>query len=219
MSDQEWALAELEKRFSQMIRVGRIAELNEDDSTVTVQLTDPEDGSEALVTDELHWITTRAGEDREWWAPEPGEQVIVFAPGGDPAQGFVLPGIYQDDHPAPASKKTQHRREYKDGAFVQYDREKHEYEVNATDSGKIKLVVGQSSIEISATGIKISTPGTVEINGLSVSTTATATITNSATAISNTATATITDTVAPSTRVVTPASVITTSPLIQDIQL
>lgn len=74
-----------------------------------------------LETNWLPWVTLAAGNVRDWSAPSEGEQVILLCPGGDPAEGVVLRGLYSDSTPAPANKKNLHKRVYPDGASVQYD--------------------------------------------------------------------------------------------------
>lgn len=74
-----------------------------------------------LQTNWLPWLTLAAGDTRDWNPPSEGEQVILLSPGGDPAEGVVLRGIYSDSTPAPANKKQLHTRVYPDGATVQYD--------------------------------------------------------------------------------------------------
>jgi phage baseplate assembly protein V len=67
-------------------------------------------------------LASRAGPDRSWDPHEPGEQVAVFAPGGDTRQGLVMGAVYCDAHPANGAAAGVHRRDYADGAFVEYDR-------------------------------------------------------------------------------------------------
>ena len=53
------------------------------------------------LTEWLPWFTLRAAGEAGnfWWPPSPGEQVVVLAPGGDLARGFVLMGAYSDAMP------------------------------------------------------------------------------------------------------------------------
>ncbi|WBO60547.1 phage baseplate assembly protein V [Acidocella sp. MX-AZ03] len=68
------------------------------------------------------WISARAGGDAEIWAPDQGEQAVVFSPFGDPAQGVALVGIFQMTMPAPAATAGQRVVKYKDGGIESYDR-------------------------------------------------------------------------------------------------
>lgn len=133
----EYRVAELERRMLGMIRVGIVKELIAD--RVTVKAGD-------LVTGPLPWVTRRAGNDRDWWAPEPGEQVLLVCPCGDPALGVVIPAIYRDDFPAPGNGATVHRTVYKDGAVIEYDRVAHKLKAN------IPGVIEATALEIKLTG-------------------------------------------------------------------
>ncbi len=147
----EWAQAENERILANMIRVGVIAQLDEANARVIVR-------AGGLTTDWLPWLTMRAGEDRTWWAPEPGEQVLVLSPYGDPAQAVVLPAIYQEAHPAPGSVKTTSRVEFKDGAFVQYDREGHHYHLDVPAGGSITLHIGSTTLLLEDGKATLTTP-------------------------------------------------------------
>lgn len=147
----EWAQAENERILANMIRVGVIAQLDEANARVIVR-------AGGLTTDWLPWLTLRAGEDRTWWAPEPGEQVLVLSPYGDPAQAVVLPAIYQEAHPAPGSIKTTSRVAFKDGAFVQYDREGHHYHLDVPAGGSITLHIGSTTLLLEDGKATLTTP-------------------------------------------------------------
>lgn len=111
-------VAELERKLQNLIQPGRVVGLDAAGARAMVALGE-------LVTAPLPWLTGRAGADREWWAPEPGEQVVVLCPSGDPALGWILPGAYCDDAPANGDRSDVHRTTYKDGAVVEYDRQAH----------------------------------------------------------------------------------------------
>ncbi|MEW6490366.1 MAG: phage baseplate assembly protein V [Thermodesulfobacteriota bacterium] len=113
--DLAFRVAELERRVGCLLRLGTVAELDAGAARVRVR-------SGELLTAWLPWLTRRAGPDRDWWAPEPGEQVLLLAPSGELAAAVVLPAVYQQAHPAPASAATKHRVEYADGGFSEYDR-------------------------------------------------------------------------------------------------
>jgi phage baseplate assembly protein V len=107
---------DIQRRLANIIRIGKIAELDSANARVKVEIGN-------ILTAWLPWLTTRAGEDRSWWAPEPGEQVILLSPGGELTQAVVLPAIYQQNYPAPADSENIHRVIYQDGTTVEHDRE------------------------------------------------------------------------------------------------
>lgn len=109
---------ELERRVANLIRPGVIAETNYKQARVRVRIG-------GMMTDWLPWLTHRAGKDTAWWAPETGEQVLVLAPSGELAQGYVLPAIYSQAHPTNSNTAERHITEYQDGAFREYNRAAH----------------------------------------------------------------------------------------------
>lgn len=144
--DLAYRVGELERRLAGLARLGTVAEL--DAGLARVRVTSGE-----LTTAWLPWLTRRAGPDREWWAPEPGEQVLLLAPGGDLAQAVVLPALYQAAYPAPANAATVRRAEWADGAFWSYDRESGAYVARVQGAatvdagGKLKLT-GEAKTEV-----------------------------------------------------------------------
>lgn len=108
-------LSDLKRRFENTVRIGVIAETDYAEARVRVAI-----GS--LHTTWLPWLTSRAGRDRTWHAPEVGEQVVVISPSGDLAQGVVLAAIFYNEYPANAAQPTVHRTIYADGAVIEYDR-------------------------------------------------------------------------------------------------
>ncbi|QOE32743.1 baseplate spike protein [Achromobacter phage Mano] len=153
---------EADRRLSNIVRLGTIESLDEGGATVTVNLGD------GLTTTSLPWVTLRAGPDRTWWAPEPGEQVVVLSPSGDLAQGVVLPAVYQDAHPAPANSKDVHRVEYQDGSVVQYDRAAHQLLVDVSAASGSVLIICNTATVQAAESVTIDTPETTCTGNLTV---------------------------------------------------
>jgi phage baseplate assembly protein V len=92
----------------------------------TVNAVDPDRGlcrvdTGGNLTDWLNWISFRAGRTRIWSAPSAGEQVIVFALGGELDTAFVLCGIYSDDFPAPSVSADALHTQFPDGAVLEYE--------------------------------------------------------------------------------------------------
>ena len=110
-------LSELVRTIPNLIRTGKIAEINAD--KVRVRL------SPSLLTTWLQWIALRAGDVIDWCPPSIGEQVIVFSPNGDLTQGKVLAGLFSAESPAPQTSLKFRSIHYPDGAVVLYDFGKH----------------------------------------------------------------------------------------------
>lgn len=133
-------LAELERRLTNVFLIGTIVDADYDTSRVKVE-------AGSLVTGWLHWVTARASNDVDYWAPEIGEQVLVMSPGGNPEIGVVLPALYQNSFPATDSRPTVRRVRFSDGADFSYDRE-----ANAL---KITLPGGATTTLVSDGGIEM----------------------------------------------------------------
>jgi phage baseplate assembly protein V len=107
------------RRLENLARVGTITEVRHSGRPrCRVRLGDN-------TTDWLPWIAGRAAGSRGscWWPPEPGEQCVVLAPGGDLAQGVVMLGTYSDAMPAPAQEPGVNRTQWTADAFAEYRRE------------------------------------------------------------------------------------------------
>jgi phage baseplate assembly protein V len=135
-------LGELERRLSNTIRPGTVLEADYAKARLRVTMGD---NTSAW----LPWLTSRAGEDRTWHAPEVGEQVIVMAPGGELSAGYVMPGgVYKNDYPANADKAEISRTTYKDGAILEYDREAHTHLLQLPEGSATVKVGDDAQTEI-----------------------------------------------------------------------
>ena len=152
--------AEFDRRLANVVRVGTITALDAASALVRVSLGD------GLITDWLPWLTHRAGPDRTWHAPEPGEQVVVLSPSGELDQGVVLPALYQDAHPEPANSADVHRTVYADGSVVEYDRAAHRLTVNV-GSGSVVVNCATATVHASDS-VTLDTPETQCTGNLTV---------------------------------------------------
>lgn len=97
-----------------LIRIGTINAVDLDHGLCRVE-------TGGNLTDWLHWLTSRAGRSRSWWAPSEGEQVLILALGGELDTAFVLPGIFSDDFPAPSASADALHVAFPDGAVLEYE--------------------------------------------------------------------------------------------------
>lgn len=142
---------EIRRLIINLIRKGSVMKVdltsNPPTCRVSVGNADDPDG-EGLQTNWLPFFALRAGKTREWNPPTEGEQVVLFCPMGDPAQGVVLCGLYSDDAPAPSTSPDTHLRAYPDGAIVEYDHASHSLSAN--------LPAGAT--------VNVTAPGAVNVN-------------------------------------------------------
>ncbi len=143
MLEHNFAIAELNRKLANIIRIGLVKEVDYKKARARVKVGE-------FITDWLPWITTRAGEDRSWFSPDIDEQVMVLSPFGELSLGVVLPAIYQAP---PESKKEVSSVVFKDGTKYTYDKGNHHLEIDVV--GKITLKVEGSSVEMTKEGIKL----------------------------------------------------------------
>lgn len=144
------ALSEIDRRLGNVVRMGTIAELDQANARVKVDLGD-------VTTDWLPWVTARAGATRTWSAPRPGEQVLVLAPSGELEQGAVLPSIFQDDHPAPAGTQDVEHTVYPDGTTVDYNSATHTLTVTVAAAGNVVINCKNATVN-AETRVELVTP-------------------------------------------------------------
>jgi phage baseplate assembly protein V len=101
--------------LTNLLRVGTIAELDEEEYRVRVTSGD-------VLTDWISVLAQRAGPDKTYWLPEVGEQVLIFSPSGDPAQGYVLAGIFSEKFPPNAKDKNIYRQDFANGSYIRHDK-------------------------------------------------------------------------------------------------
>lgn len=127
-------IPELLRLLHNLIRLGTIAEVDHASARVRVKTGE-------LLTDWRPWLESRAGTTRDWNPPTQGEQVMLFSPGGDPAAGVVLTGLFSNAHPAPADAAELCRRLFPDEGLFEYDH-----------SNSVLRIRLPGSIEITAPG-------------------------------------------------------------------
>ncbi|MGM0912773.1 MAG: phage baseplate assembly protein V [Pseudomonadota bacterium] len=106
--------AELLRLIHNLVRLGTVAEVDHTCARVRV-------ATGEITTAWLPWLEERAGTTRTWNPPTVGEQVVVFAPGGDLATAVVLAGLYRNQHPAPSDNADKWHAVMPDGAVIEYD--------------------------------------------------------------------------------------------------
>ena len=92
------ALSDPRRLFGNLLQLGAVKSVDLARATCRVRVGE-------LVTGDLPWLTPRAGATRLWSPPVAGEQVLLLCREGDVEGGLVLPALFSDAHPAPASDK------------------------------------------------------------------------------------------------------------------
>ena len=125
--------ASLARMIENLIRFGVIAAVQMQPPRVRVK-------TGTLTTAWLPWIALRAGADQSWDPPTVDEQVILFSPSGQLANGIVLTGVYSDLIPANGDRPGLHRRTYQDGTVIEYDGVAHHLSAVLAEGGSVALV-------------------------------------------------------------------------------
>lgn len=126
-------LNELDRRLSNMIRIGTVSECDFEKNSVRTTLGN-------LKTAWLPVMQICVGDVRSWIPPTIGEQGIILSPNGNLSSGIFLRGIYQTQFPAPSENENRHVFEFKDGTMLSYDDEQHCLEVKLSDGGSACLI-------------------------------------------------------------------------------
>ena len=136
MNNINESISEILRLLRNLIRIGTVSAINLDDGLCRVDT-----GSNT--TNWLHWLTARAGRTRSWNAPSVGEQVLVLCLGGELDTGFVLPGVFSDENPAPSASADALHWSFPDGAVIEY-----EPETSALKATGIKTATIQAAVKI-----------------------------------------------------------------------
>ncbi|NMZ97475.1 phage baseplate assembly protein V [Pseudomonas lundensis] len=126
-------LAALSRMLENLIRFGVITAVQMEPPRVQVK-------TGTLTTAWLPWLALRAGSDREWDPPTVDEQVILFSPSGQLANGIVITGLPSDHIPSNGNRAGLHRRTYADGTVIEYDSVAHHLNAVLADGGTTNLV-------------------------------------------------------------------------------
>ena len=151
--DEAFNLVELARRLANVVREGTVAEVDPAGYRVRVRY-DTDDAGQPVLTAPIPWLTGRAGPDRDWWAPEEGEEVVLLAPSGELTQALALPALYSDAMPAPSDDPDKRVTRHSDGAVFEYDRAAHRWTVTIPEDGEIVFRIGSTVLRLDRNRIK-----------------------------------------------------------------
>jgi phage baseplate assembly protein V len=153
--------ARLNHQVSNLIHRGLVLSVDLQHAVATVQVGE-------VQTAALPWLTTRAGGDITWWAPEAGEHVAILCPCGSLSQGVIIGSLYSGSKPAPSNSADQHVTKYSDGTTITYDRAAHTFTIQAVGAVTINIqgnaaVVAQALAVSAQNGLTLT--GTLTVDG------------------------------------------------------
>jgi phage baseplate assembly protein V len=130
-------------------RVGLVAAVRTSDATVRVKF--PE--RDGVISYWLPVIVPKSQDDKFYWLPDVGEQVVVLMDENDES-GAVVGAVYSNSDAAPPGM-TQDKVHvtFKDGTVVEYDRSAHFLSVSLCDEGSTVIATGAGNqIALDAAG-------------------------------------------------------------------
>jgi len=134
--DHDISTADLHRRVGSMLRVGTIAALDHDAARVRVRIA-------GRLMDWLRWPAEVGRNFRAWRPLRVGQQVMVAAPSGDPANGQIIQTLYSGALPAPATDPDVDAVHYDDGTVHQYHSGDHAHTLDLRGSnGTARVLTG-----------------------------------------------------------------------------
>lgn len=115
------------------LRVGLVKQLDPAQAKVRVVFPD----YDQMVSYWLPILVAKSQDDKAYWMPDLGEQVVCLMDRRDEA-GAVLGAIYSSADAAPVNSADKWHVTFKDGAAMEYDRAAHVLDLKLADSAEIK---------------------------------------------------------------------------------
>ncbi len=131
-SDMNWDISELYRLLNNLIQFAKVDSIK-GDRVICIT-------ADGLKTKPLPLGTRRAGDDRTSWLPSPGEQVLIFSPGGITEQAVVGPSLWSDNAPAPSTNPDHPLMQFSDGAKISYHKGSHTLSALLPDGAKVNIV-------------------------------------------------------------------------------
>lgn len=127
----------MDSRFSQqlntLLREGVVTEVDHESARCRVRSGDNH-------TDYVPWFTPAAGQVRVWAPPSIGEQVQLLCRDGDMANAIALPGLFNDQYPAPSNKAGVVLIQFADDAVLAYSSAEHTLDAILPAGGSVRFV-------------------------------------------------------------------------------
>jgi phage baseplate assembly protein V len=129
-----------------MFRVGIVK--TQDVQNARVRVTFP--AHNQLTSWWLPVVTPKSQNDKAYWIPDVGEQVVCLMDEHD-EDGCVLGAIFSQADPAPPSMTADKWHvSFKDGAVIEYDRHNHVLAISVPANGTINITVNGGNINLAA---------------------------------------------------------------------
>jgi phage baseplate assembly protein V len=137
-----------------MFRVGLVKQQDLQGARVRVAFPD----RDQLLSYWLPIVFTKTQNDKGYWVPDIGEQVVCLMDEHDEA-GAVLGAIYSSADTPPVQSADKYHLSFKDGANIEYDRAAHALVVSLPNGATMSISANGASIAIDASGNVKIVPG------------------------------------------------------------
>lgn len=126
-----------------MIKVGKVVAVDEKTARVRVELSD----CGGVVTWWLQIAVPKAQDDKFYWIPDIGEQVLCAFLEHGLEQGFVIGALYNEKDSPPVQNKDKYFIKFKDGTEIEYDRAEHKLRADVKGDIEIKAT-GKADVDV-----------------------------------------------------------------------
>lgn len=123
----KYTLAQLLIRFENLIRIGTIAEVDEQAKKLRVKSGD-------LLTQWLDWPAEIGRNFIQWRPLAPDIQVVIACISGDPAQAVIISMLYSGENPTPSTNPELDIIQFSDGSLISYDSEEKHLTITSAES-------------------------------------------------------------------------------------
>ena len=110
-------------------------------------------------------IVPKAQNDKAYWIPDIGEQVVCLMDAHD-EDGAVVGAIYSTADAAPVNNPDAIHLSCKDGAVFEYNRASHALQVSIPGGGTVTIAANGAQIVIDSTGnVRVTAPAQIQLGG------------------------------------------------------
>jgi phage baseplate assembly protein V len=125
-----------------MIKIGKVVAVDETSARVRVQL----DDCDGMVTYWLQIAVPKSQNDKFYWIPDIGEQVLCAFLEHGLEHGFVIGALYNEKDKVPVGNKDKYFIRFQDGTEIEYDRATHRLRADVKGDVELKTT-GRADID------------------------------------------------------------------------
>lgn len=128
LTEIQRAIGRMEQRISNLIRIGRVAEVQDSPPRVKVEYDKDSDGQPVL-TKWLRYFEERQGFVQTWNPPKVGEQCAIISPAGTLSMGVVILGLNTTDNPPISADPNIHKIQFDNGSSFILNRASNDWDI------------------------------------------------------------------------------------------